>query len=207
LNGYDKRTREKKNAVIKAAQELFAEKGISEVSITEIASRASVSRVTLFKYFGDKRTLAREAMLDWVVTLLSEYEAILTSDRPFPQKLYGILSAKLEGREKIGEQFIRSAAWEDPELQRLIKEMAGVRALPILFKLIEDGKRSGDIDSSLDDTAILTYLSVLGPVVKSPEFIKKNEAFQTSIFNLFMGGLLKDWYAIVEEEEKRKTRS
>lgn len=194
MNGYNKRTKEKREAIIKAAQKLFAEKGIAAVSVTDIAGQANVSRVTLFKYFGDKEALAKEAMFSWIEHLMSEYETILASDRPFHQKLLGLMSTKLAGREKIGEQFIHATAWDDPELLKLIKEMSTVHALPIIMRLIDEGKQTGDIDSSLDNEAILAYFSAFGPIVKNPEYIKKGEAFQTSMFNLFMGGLIKDWY-------------
>ena len=194
MNGYERRTGEKRNAIVKAARELFAEKGVAAVSVTDIAAKASVSRVTLFKYFGDKETLAKEAMFSWIELLMTEYETILSSDTPFHQKLLGLLSTRLAGRERIGEQFIQATAWDDPELQRLIREMTAAHAFPIILRFIEEGKHSGDIDSSLDNEAILAYFSAFGPIVKNPEYIKKGKAFQTSMFNLFMGGLIKKWW-------------
>ncbi|MEL7565953.1 MAG: TetR/AcrR family transcriptional regulator [Dehalobacterium sp.] len=198
MNGYERRTREKRDAIIKAAQELFAEKGIAAVSITDIAAKAKVSRVTLFKYFGDKETLTKEAMFTWIELLMMEYETILSSSMPFHHKLLGLLSTRLAGREKIGEQFIHSIVWNDPELLRLIKEMTATHALPIIMRFIEEGKRSGDIDSSLDNEAILAYFSAFGPIIKNPEYIKKGKEFQTSMFNLFMGGLIKNWYQKID---------
>ncbi|MCR4437202.1 MAG: TetR/AcrR family transcriptional regulator [Eubacteriales bacterium] len=202
MNGYKKKAQEKRDSIIKAAQKLFAEKGITAVSITDIAAHANVSRVTLFKYFGNKEELAKEAMLSWIEFIMMEYETILSSDLPFHQKLLRLLSLKLTGREKIGEQFIHTTAWDDPELLRIIKEMTTARALPKIIKLIDEGKQAGDIDSSLDNEAILAYFSAFGPIVRNPEYIKKGKAFQTSIFNLFMGGLIKNWYNIVDKDTK-----
>lgn len=194
MNGYQRRTQEKRDAIVKAAQKLFAENGIAAVSVTDIAAKADVSRVTLFKYFGDKETLAKEAMFSWIELLMMEYETILSSSKPFHKKLLELLSTRLAGRDMIGEQFIHSMAWDDPEFLRLIKEMTATHALPIIMQFMEEGKLSGDIDSSLDNEAILTYFSAFGPIVKNPEYIKKGKEFQTSMFNLFMGGLIKNWY-------------
>ncbi len=194
MNGHEKRTQGKRNAIVKAAQELFAEKGVTGVSVTDIAAKAKVSRVTLFKYFGDKETLTKEAMSSWIEQLMTEYDTILSSGMPFHQKLLQLLHTRLTGRKRIGEQFIQATVWGDPELQRLIKEMTATHAVPIIMRFIDEGKQSGEIDSSLDNEAILAYFSAFGPVVKNPEYIKKGKAFQTSMFNLFMGGLIKNWY-------------
>ncbi|KPU45238.1 HTH-type transcriptional repressor KstR2 [Oxobacter pfennigii] len=194
MNGYEKRTQEKRDTIVKVAQELFAEKGIAAVSITDIAAKANVSRVTLFKYFGDKETLAKEAMFLWIELLMKEYEDILSSSKPFHQKLLGLLSTRLAGSERIGERFIHSTAWDDPEFLRLINEMTATHALPIIIQLIEEGKSSGNIDSLLNNEAILAYFSAFGSIVKNPEYIKKGREFQISMFNLFMGGLIKNWH-------------
>lgn len=202
MNGYEKRTRNKRNAIVTAARELFSEKGIAAVSITEIAAQAKVSRVTLFKYFGDKEALAKEVVYEWVGQLMTEYDAVLSGDLPLPQKLLRLLNTKLAGREKIGEQLIRATAWDDPELLKLFGQLAGAQALPKVMQVIEEGKRSGDIPHHLDNEAIIAYFSAFGAVVKNPEYIKKGKEFQASLYNLFMGGLIRNWYSIVEKGDQ-----
>jgi AcrR family transcriptional regulator len=41
--------------IVEAAFALFAERGFSEVTVTDIAERAEVGRTTFFRYFGDKQ--------------------------------------------------------------------------------------------------------------------------------------------------------
>ena len=199
--GSSKGSTKKRDAILQAARVLFAQKGVGGASITDIAAKANVSRVTLFKYFGDKDALAREVIIAWVEQLMVEYDAVLQSNLPFPKKLMTLLNTRIAGREKIGEQFIHTAAWEDPELTRLIGKMASYSALPKIMQLLEEGKRTGHIDASLDNEAILVYFSACKPLVTNPEYIKKEKAFHMSLFNLFMGGLIKNWYGLKEEEE------
>lgn len=196
VNGYEKRTQVKRAAILKAAQELFAQKGVAPVSVTEIADRAKVSRVTLFKYFGDKETLAKEAMQAWVEALIGEYRDIVSSGKPFQEKLLTLLTIRKTSRDRIGEQFIASTAWDDHEMKRLIYDMAKTSAFPLVRDFLREGRESGFIDSSLDEEAIFTYISVIAPVIQNPEIIKKSASFHTSLFDLFMGGLIKNWYEI-----------
>ena len=52
-------TREK---IMKAARELFEQKGFASVTTKEIAQRAGVSEVTLFRHFKSKRSLFEETL-------------------------------------------------------------------------------------------------------------------------------------------------
>lgn len=194
MNGYEKRTKLKKDTIIKVAQELFAQGGISNVSVTEIAAKAGVSRVTIFKYFGDKETLAKEAMKTWIELLIKEYKDIVSSNLPYAKKLLVLFSTRITGRKKIGEQYINSIVWDDPEMKKLIYDMSIKYASPIIHDFIQEGRDTGNIDASIDNDAIFAYLSAFGPIVQNPEYIKKGPEFQASIFNLFMGGLIKGWY-------------
>lgn len=49
--------------IIQAALRLFMEYGIKRTSIEEIAQEAAVTRVTIYRYFADKRELVRVAFL------------------------------------------------------------------------------------------------------------------------------------------------
>lgn len=51
----DRKRRRTKEAIRRAALELFSERGFDEVSVTDIAERAEVGRTTFFRYFGDKQ--------------------------------------------------------------------------------------------------------------------------------------------------------
>ncbi|NUT48395.1 MAG: TetR family transcriptional regulator [Saccharothrix sp.] len=44
--------------IVRAAFELFAERGFADVTVTDIAERAEVGRTTFFRYFGDKQEVA-----------------------------------------------------------------------------------------------------------------------------------------------------
>lgn len=51
----DRKRRRAKEAIRRAALELFSERGFDAVSVTDIAERAEVGRTTFFRYFGDKQ--------------------------------------------------------------------------------------------------------------------------------------------------------
>jgi AcrR family transcriptional regulator len=54
------RTREK---IVLSALALFSERGINKTSVNEVAYHAGVTRVTVYRYFSEKKELVREAYL------------------------------------------------------------------------------------------------------------------------------------------------
>ena len=56
----EQRTRE---TILFAALELFLQRGIKKTSVEDVARRAGVTRVTVYRYFADKEALVRAAVL------------------------------------------------------------------------------------------------------------------------------------------------
>jgi AcrR family transcriptional regulator len=63
--------------ILGAAVALFAERGFDATSITAIASRAHVSRATVFWHFGDKASLFQEACRRILVPFIDELRKTL----------------------------------------------------------------------------------------------------------------------------------
>lgn len=64
--------------IVKAADDLFAERGFNGVSVAEIADRADVGRTTFFRHFGDKQEVVFAQEQDLVATITAEQEASST---------------------------------------------------------------------------------------------------------------------------------
>jgi TetR/AcrR family transcriptional regulator, mexJK operon transcriptional repressor len=61
------RADQRRQAIIRAATEVFVEHGYLGATTDEVAARASVSKQTLYKHFADKRRLFTEVILDTTV--------------------------------------------------------------------------------------------------------------------------------------------
>ncbi len=58
--------------IVRAANELFRERGFEAVSVTDIADRAEVGRTSFFRYFGDKQEVVfahEQALVDAIGAL------------------------------------------------------------------------------------------------------------------------------------------
>jgi AcrR family transcriptional regulator len=74
---------EVRELVLEAARELFSSHGYPTTSTKRIAERAGVAEALLFRHFGSKAQLFREAVVDPLVVILEGYaERWLTYDDP-----------------------------------------------------------------------------------------------------------------------------
>ena len=78
-NGETKATRRKRGEprrlLLEAARELFSSQGYSGTSTREIAERAGVSETLMFRYFGSKVGLFREALVAPFVEFVEDFNA------------------------------------------------------------------------------------------------------------------------------------
>ena len=54
----ERKQRQARERIVRAAEELFHERGFDAVSVSDIAERAEVGRTTFFRHFGDKQEVA-----------------------------------------------------------------------------------------------------------------------------------------------------
>ncbi|HHT71755.1 MAG TPA: TetR/AcrR family transcriptional regulator [Firmicutes bacterium] len=190
MNGYERRTQAKKEAIISAAQELFSERGVTDVKVSEIAAKAHVSQVSIYNYFGNKNGLAREVLATYLDKAIKEYEDILGLDIPFSEKLKMIMAKKHDVVIEISRSHFSEYAWEDKVLQQVYKEAATIKAIHVYTQFIELGKKEGAIDDSIPNDAILAYILSSISIMQQPDYLKTSRDYKMGIFRLFLYGLL-----------------
>ncbi|PTL79334.1 TetR/AcrR family transcriptional regulator [Vitiosangium sp. GDMCC 1.1324] len=140
---------ERRSALLKAARELFARRGLAATKMTDLATAAGISYGLVYHYFPDKEavflTLVEEAVQGGI--------QLLTDARSAPgspwEQLHAVCSRMLEeARENSSFLLILVQAQACENLptegeQSLARHTA--RFLQLLVELIEDGQRAGQV--------------------------------------------------------------
>ncbi|MBN2829370.1 MAG: TetR/AcrR family transcriptional regulator [Candidatus Cloacimonetes bacterium] len=79
---------QKRDAIIKSAIEVFAQKGFHNAKISDIAKRAKVADGTVYLYFNNKDDLMIQAMSELLTEKLFELKKRLTVEKKAINKLY-----------------------------------------------------------------------------------------------------------------------
>ncbi len=190
LNGFQLRKLKKKESILQAAQELFSTYGVKNTSMAKIAIQASVSPVTLYNYFGSKNNLVKAVISQFMEIKWKESEDIFEAPLPFPQKITKIILEK----DKVEERdawFVHSLSLNDPEIREQMETYYQNKSIPLLLKLIEQGKEEGFVDPGISNEAVLFYLEVFKKAVYQPAFLAdENKATRQGLTRLFFYGLM-----------------
>jgi len=190
MNGYEKRTAAKKAAIIEAARELFTQRGMRHVSVGEIAKKAGVSQVSIYNYFIDKNTLAKEAFISFIDAVIAEYEWIMERNISFEEKIIQIMQNKSEVVGRIAVTYFNEQALGDMILNQVFQEALNEKADVFYQKFIALGKKAGYIDENVPAEAAISFLLMLADYIQHPGYAAESEELKTGIINLFMYGLI-----------------
>jgi len=107
----EKNKEETKQRILRAALQLFKEKGMEGTTTKEISKKSRIAEGTLFNYFKTKEDLALYFFQKETEDLIKWFRAnVRLQNAPLPEKLFGIIHRQLE---YIGpyEDFIGAIFW------------------------------------------------------------------------------------------------
>lgn len=133
--------------IIEAALEVFGECGLANARLQDIASRAGVSKGTIYLYFPNKEELFREMIRQTAVAAIERAEKVITHGTPTEQLL-----AFMRGYW----QFVRSSVFSTidrlvlgelhqfPDLAKFYAHDVVARVLKLLSGIIRRGIDTGE---------------------------------------------------------------
>ncbi|HHW14751.1 MAG TPA: TetR/AcrR family transcriptional regulator [Firmicutes bacterium] len=190
MNGFERRRKEKTDAILRAALVLFSARGVKDVSVAEIAAKAHVSPVTIYNYFGSKDNLAKQVFFALMDQKMAEAERLFTSDLSFREKLESLFRFEIEAASEPTMDLVQHAYPADPDVQRLVEEYYRTKTIPLITNLIEQGKREGAVPSSLSTEAVLLYMEIFRRALARPDFYSTlSKKVSLDLIALFFYGL------------------
>ncbi|MGU3471416.1 TetR/AcrR family transcriptional regulator [Paenibacillus sp. D51F] len=160
MNGFEKRALQKKAQIVRSALELLRESDPSGLRIADIAQKAGVSQVTIYNYYGSKEALLREAFRAFMQDALQNFEAYLAEEHTLKEKIEYILLQKKASHRTFDTETLRKLWSQDPEMEHYVMEEYMARGTELVVKLVEDGKKAGEISSEVSTSTIVLYLQM-----------------------------------------------
>jgi len=147
---FQRRAEDRPREICAAALDVFAEKGFAAAKLDEIASRAGVSKGTLYLYFKDKEELFRAVVRDTVSPNVDHLrDAIMASDLPVAQIVPMFLArlSMVASTMPLGRvvKMVIGESGNFPELAKVWHDQVVSKALGAMIGLIEKAQAKGEV--------------------------------------------------------------
>ena len=169
------------------AENLFNQHGIKRVTIEEICRKASVSKMTFYKYFDNKMGLVKHIWDNWIEEGFKKLDEINAMDISFPEKIERMFEWKRAFTSKMSIEFIEDFL----HIEGGVEKVRGR-----FFQFIIESQKKGDIRPEVRPEFIMAVLDKLYELARDENLMKKYPHFIE--FNRELKDFL--WYGLLPRE-------
>jgi len=185
-----------KERILLAAKDRFLRDGFAGASVDDLVEELSISKKTFYKCFESKDDLLAEIVELIIRELDLGFQAILSSDESFVEKLDALMM--FVGRQigRIVRPFMFDLQRHAPHLWRRVLEFRRSRMAVNIQSLFQEGIRGGYIRQEINTRILLlafvgTVESIMIPSLLANESFSADEAMR-SILRIYFHGILTD---------------
>ena len=158
----ERQRQERERLILRAASDLFVERGYHDTSMDDIAARVGIAKGTVYLHFASKEDLTLALLEQGVREFTQSLDAILSADgtpRDKLESVFGVYSAMTDGSFQLFSTIFRN-----PEvIARLHEKREVIGALwdeprARLTEVLEEGKAAGEFDPTMPTPIMLSLL-------------------------------------------------
>ena len=162
------RQREERAALILgAAQDVFIEKGYYDASIDEIAARAGIAKGTVYLHFASKEDLVVALVEQQIIGFLALFDQVIGEATTVRARLEHLLLHTYTSIQAERSQVVLELNNSIGLTKSVIEQREGLQAYIAqaterIAALIEDGKRTGELDPTVPTPIMVaTFVGLL----------------------------------------------
>jgi TetR/AcrR family transcriptional regulator len=191
-------------AILKAAEILFAEKGFAAVSMSAIAKLANTSKPNIYHHFKNKNDLYLAIMKNAVQSTSSLLDALEDAPGTFKQRLTEFSAGQLGNimsHKRSSQLILREALSGNSERGREIAKHLVANVFSRLIAMVGQGQQAGEFRADVDPTlaafmitAANMFFFQASPVIqKIPEVHLTDDAatYSKGVMDILFNGLLQ----------------
>ena len=150
-----------KQAILKAAEEEFSEKGIYGARVDEIAAKAKINKGMIYQYFGNKEELYKTVLKNVYDRLGDSEDLVICNQKNCISEITDLVRTYFYFL-RDNPSYVRMVMWENLNYGYYFqeKELGDVKN-PIrleLGKIMEEGKKAGEISEQICEEDIFQTL-------------------------------------------------
>lgn len=193
MDGFERRREEKKEAILNAALELFKQYGFNKVSIVDIASKASVSQVSIYNFFQSKENLKNELLKKLWSNYYQAITSIMKSDADIKSKIEKFFYTVVEYSKNYTANFIAESFRNQVENEENTAELQLESIEKEINSLLNQGIREGVIKNNISINVMVSYIEMFRYYIinnqKSALIYDRNPELLKEMITLYLNAL------------------
>lgn len=191
-----RRNTRKKEILVQAAETLFLQKGIRQVTVEEIVRLANVSKATFYKYFTDKKDILDQVMRKSADAVLEKLQSLLEKGKQGRMTKEDFLKiVDMNEYDQLFQSGLLMEMIEDyPEYVEDFRVSYTDQIMPIFYDLIRMAKIDGIVRMDVDTDVLMIFTQALrkpnihedSPVLQRMSF----KEFNMKYMDLFLYGVM-----------------
>jgi AcrR family transcriptional regulator len=189
LNSRAENTRRK---IVEGGMALFFKYGHRKVTVEEICREAGVSKMTFYRFFGNKTELVKFILHELSGAAMDSYHQIMARDVPFPEKIRATIAMKQELAGRFSEEFLRDIYHDEKgEAMQILQEISA----GVMQQVMDDyrmAQERGFIRKDLNLAFIPYLLNKMTEMINDPALLAiygDMHAILKEVINLFFYGI------------------
>ncbi|SEO12209.1 transcriptional regulator, TetR family [Paenibacillus sophorae] len=193
MNGFEKRAAKIRYKIMRATLEMLKTWEPKRMRIADIAKAAGVSQVTIYNYFGSKEALIEESLKDFVDQAIDGFEEVLNQKRSIKEIVEYTIIQEKETYAAIPPSLMKKMMLEDQEMFRYIQQRYEQAVLPLMIRMLEEGKARNEISSKVSVNSVLIfmnfYMQNAGEMLEIAQKQDNRDAFLEEMVHIFFYGI------------------
>ncbi|WP_233277765.1 TetR/AcrR family transcriptional regulator [Paenibacillus durus] len=193
MNGFEKRAAKIRQKIMRVTLELLKTWEPKRIRIADIAKAAGVSQVTIYNYFGSKEALIEASLKDFIDRAIEDFEAVLNGKPSIKEIVEYTIIQEKETYAAIPPSLMKQMMFEDQEMFRYIQERYEQAILPLMIRMLEEGKARNEISSKVSVNSVLIFMNFYmrnaGEMLEIAQKQENRDAFLEEMVHIFFYGI------------------
>ncbi|MCJ7582072.1 MAG: TetR/AcrR family transcriptional regulator [Candidatus Aminicenantes bacterium] len=179
--------------ITETAYDLFMRHGIKRITIEEICRTAGVSKMTFYKYFENKNSIAISILDNIFTKAEKQYQDIMAQEILYSEKVKDIIKLKMEASKDVSKEMLHDL-WHNPVPE--VADYMQKRTQATLKLFLEDmiaAQIKGEIRPNINPHFILYFIGVMQNMTNDDKLLSLYETSQdlaSELVNFFFYGIL-----------------
>ncbi|MNZ64263.1 transcriptional regulator BetI [compost metagenome] len=193
MNGFEKRANLIKEKIMRTTLDMLRTSDPKRIRIADISKMAKVSQVTIYNYFGSKEELLRDVFKSYIDTAVREFGEYMDGNHSLKEKIEHIIFLEKEAYRELPPKLIKDLVIDDHELAAYIEKLYQDVSMPMMVRIIEEGKNSGEISEDVSVENVLAfiqlYMNQYQTILEMAERSEDMDRFLEGMVQLFFYGV------------------